>query len=67
MVKDITIEDVEQYFKGIEYPVMKDDVIEHVQAKGADQEIVDALAEHLPDRIYFTNTELMTAYTNEDY
>ena len=42
---------VEKFLGGLDYPVGKDQIIEHARAKGADENIIEAL-ERLPDRDY---------------
>jgi hypothetical protein len=39
---------IQKYLKGMDYPAQKDDLIQHAEQQGADQEILDVL-EQLPD------------------
>jgi hypothetical protein len=42
---------VQQYLSGIEYPAIKQDLIEHANREGADFKVIEAL-EDLPNRDY---------------
>jgi hypothetical protein len=39
------------FLGGIDYPASKEDLVEHAEAQGADEEVLDALR-RIPDREY---------------
>jgi hypothetical protein len=52
--------ELQKYLKGMNYPASKDDLIEHAEGQGADDEILDLL-EQIPDEEYDAPTDVNKA------
>ncbi|WNZ26048.1 DUF2795 domain-containing protein [Leptolyngbya sp. NK1-12] len=52
--------ELQKYLKGMNYPASKDDLIDHAEEQGADDDILDLL-EQLPDEEYETPTDVNQA------
>jgi hypothetical protein len=52
--------ELQKYLKGMNYPASKDDLIEHAEEQGADDEILDLL-EQIPDEEYDAPTDVNKA------
>lgn len=52
--------EIQKHLKGIDYPVSKQDLLEHAQKGGADQAICSVL-EQLPDEEYETPAKVSQA------
>ncbi|MBF2051227.1 MAG: DUF2795 domain-containing protein [Leptolyngbya sp. IPPAS B-1204] len=52
--------ELQKYLKGMNYPASKDDLIDHAEEQGADDDILDLL-EQLPDEEYETPTDVNKA------
>lgn len=51
---------VQKYLKGMDYPASKDELIDHAEEQGADDEVLDLL-EQLPDEEYETPADVSKA------
>ena len=51
---------LQKYLKGVDYPASKEDLINHAQQQGADENALSAL-EQLPDEQYETPTDVSKA------
>lgn len=51
---------LQKYLKGVDYPVSKEDLINHAKQQGADQDALSAL-EQIADQEYETPTEVSKA------
>lgn len=51
---------ISQYLQGLEFPVRKQDAIEHARSHNAPQDVLDTLTK-LPDRQYFSLTGIVDA------
>jgi hypothetical protein len=51
---------LQKYLKGIDYPAQKQDLIDHAQQHGADENVISTL-EQLPEAAYETPAEVSKA------
>lgn len=51
---------LQKYLKGMNYPATKDDLIEHAESQGADDNVLDTL-EQLPEDEYETPADVSKA------
>lgn len=51
---------LQKHLKGVDYPASKQDLIEHAQQQGADEDAISAL-EQLPDEQYEAPTDVSKA------
>jgi hypothetical protein len=62
MARAVGDERIVDALQGIEFPVLKRDIIKHARANGADEDVIQALDEHLGDSEYHDMHELLEAY-----
>ncbi len=51
---------VQRFLSGIDYPVSKEDLVNHARDKGADENIIEAL-EKLPEQTYESANDVSQA------
>jgi hypothetical protein len=64
MVKETRVSDFIKTVNGIRFPAMKEEVLAYARQQGADSGAIQAIERYLPQRVYYTMTELMTEYQN---
>jgi hypothetical protein len=64
MVKETRVSDFVRIVEGIRFPAMKEEVLAYARQQGADSEDIRSIERFLPQRVYYTMTELMTEYQN---
>jgi hypothetical protein len=64
MVKETRVSDVLKAVEGIRFPAMKEDVLAYARQQGAGTQEIQSIERYLPQRVYYTTTELMTEYQN---
>lgn len=55
--KDVNVVEVEKYVAGINFPVTKDQLVDHAREKGAPQEVVGFMSE-MPERDYVSTMDV---------
>lgn len=53
--------DAQDYLQGLEYPASKADIIDNAQEEGADERMVSALRDQLPDGLFESPQEVKRA------
>jgi hypothetical protein len=64
MVKEMRVSDFTRIVQGIRFPAMKEEVLAYARQQGADNGAIKSIERYLPQRVYYTMTELMTEYQN---
>jgi hypothetical protein len=64
MVKEARVSDFVKAVQGIRFPAMKEEVLAYARQQGAESGVIHSIERHLPERVYYTMTELMTEYQN---
>lgn len=57
----VSVAEITKSLKGINFPVGKDDLIQHARDNGADEEII-GMIEEMPDDEYGSMSDVMSAF-----
>jgi hypothetical protein len=57
----VSVAEITKSLKGINFPVGKDDLIQHARDNGADEEIIEMI-EEMPDDEYGSMSDVMSAF-----
>lgn len=63
-MKDVPVKEFINSLGHLEFPVNKQDVLQEAREHAPEPAVVEAIEKYLPDRLYYTKTELMTEYSN---
>jgi hypothetical protein len=64
MVKETRVSDFLKAIEGIRFPAMKEEVLAYARQQGAGTQEIHSIERYLPQRVYYSTTELMTEYQN---
>ncbi|MFW6324932.1 MAG: DUF2795 domain-containing protein [Desulfovibrionales bacterium] len=62
MERRLPVDRVLKTIRGVEYPVLKRDLIKYAKSKNADPEVLQAMEDYLPDWEYKDSVELEEVY-----